>query len=335
MRRVFIPPTLQALPKQLPTGNIEMLTGRSMGTTWTVQFVNTCQCSVSDIRMLIEQALDVVVGQMSTWQSESNISQFNCAYANTWHALPEPFYSVLACALTIAKETNGAFDPTIGSLVNLWGFGNQGKRESPPSLNEVKTLHAYCGWQKLQLNQDDMRVLQPGNINLDLSGIAKGYAVDSIAHAVQQAGIENYLVEVGGELSGAGIKPDGQPWWTRIETSPEARANVESIVALSDLAVATSGDYLRKFNYQGRQYAHTIDPRTGCPIDNNHNALVSVTVMHAECMVADALATAFSVMGVSAAMGYAKNNNIAALLTEISAEGVKEYFSPKVIEMLA
>lgn len=305
-----------------------------MGTTWTVRFINMHQQSDVVVRALIQRELDLVVAQMSTWQEDSNLSIFNRADANTWHALPAAFFTVLDCALKIAAETEGAFDPTVGPLVNLWGFGPNGERTSPPDASEVKALHADCGWQKLQLDKDGMRALQPGNVYVDFSGIAKGYSVDRIARALTDAGIENYLIEVGGELYGAGIKPDGQPWWIALETSPIAQTVTESIVALHGLAVATSGDYRRYFEHHGQHYAHTMDPRTGFPIDRATNALVSVTVLHAECMVADALATAFTVMGVKAALAYAKKKDIVVLLIEHKADGFEEHFSAKLMAML-
>ena len=195
-------------------------------------------------------------------------------------------------------------------------------------------MHAFCGWQKLQLDTKGMRALQPGNIYIDFSGIAKGYSVDRIAHVLHKAGIDNYLIEVGGELYGIGIKPDGQPWWIALETSPQAETVTESIVALHGLAVATSGDYRRYFEHHGQHYAHTINPHTGFPIDGTSNALVSVTVLHAECMVADALATAFTVMGVRAALAYAKKKDIAVLLIEQKSDGFEEHLSPKLMAML-
>ncbi|WP_047541226.1 FAD:protein FMN transferase [Methylotenera versatilis] len=334
MRRVLIPQNLQTLPPQLPKGEQHTITGQSMGTTWAVRYINTHQQSNDAVHALIQHELDLVVAQMSTWQEDSNLSVFNRADANTWHVLPASFFAVLDCALKVAAETNGAFDPTIGPLVNLWGFGPEGQRTSPPDTTEVKALHTYCGWQKIKLDSEGMRALQAGNVYVDFSGIAKGYSVDRIARALQNASIENYLIEVGGELYGAGIKPDGQPWWIALETSPDATSVTESVVALHGLAVATSGDYRRYFEHHGQHYAHTIDPRTGFPIDRASNALVSVTVLHAECMVADALATAFTVMGVDAALAYAKQKDIAALLIEHKADGFKEHFSPQLMAMM-
>lgn len=334
MRRVLIPQTLQSLPPQLPIGELQTLSGQSMGTTWTVRYINTKQLPDIHVSTLIQRALDVVVAQMSTWQPDSNLSEFNAAAAHTWHALPNDFFKVLDCALRVAADTEGAFDPTIGAVVNLWGFGTEGQRKSPPSMLEVQAAHAHTGWQTIILDQASKRVLQPGNVYMDFSGIAKGYSVDLISRELEVAGIDNYLIEVGGELCGKGIKPDGQPWWVALEASPLATHLAESVVALHKLAIATSGDYRRYFDYQGKHYAHTIDPRTGFPIDRATNALVSVTVLHAECMMADALATAFTVMGVQAALTYAEQHGIAVLLVEQTPLGPKEHLSSKLMAML-
>jgi len=331
MRRVFIPHNLQSLPPQLPTGELHTLSGQSMGTTWTVRYIHSNQYSEDKVRLLIENELDVVVAQMSTWQADSNLSVFNRAEANTWHAIPSAFFQVLDCALKVAAETDGAFDPTIGSLVNLWGFGPVGQRTTPPDTDEVTAMHDHCGWQKLKLDSKGMRVLQPGNVYVDFSGIAKGYGVDRIAYMFEVAGIESFLIEVGGELYGKGIKSDGYPWWVALETQPDVASALQSAVALHGLAIATSGDYRRYFDYQGKHYAHTIDPRTGFPMDN---ALVSVSVLHAECMMADALATAFTVMGTQAALVYAEKHDIAVLLVEQTSEGLKEHLSSALMVML-
>ena len=334
MRRVLIPQHLHTLPPALPAGEQVTLNGQSMGTSWTVRYIQTPQHAPEAVRTLIQDALDLVVSQMSTWQADSSLSRFNSADANTWHTLPEAFFTVMDCALNLAADTQGAFDPTIGPLVNIWGFGPHGQRSTPPDASEISKTQTRCGWQRLQLDRENKRLWQPGNAYVDFSGIAKGYGVDRVASALQQAGIDNYLVEVGGELYGAGLKPDGQPWWIALETPPDMVQATESIVALYGLAVATSGDYRRYFTHDHRHYAHTIDPRTGYPVDRSVNALVSVTVLHDTCMQADALATAFTVMGVPAALAYASKYNIATLLTEQQADGLQEHFSPALQAML-
>lgn len=334
MRRVLIPHQLQTLPQALPVGEQFTLTGQSMGTTWTVRYIHSSDHAQDVVRNLVQNELDLVVDQMSTWQQDSDLSRFNAAAADTWHTLPDAFFTVLECALHVAEATAGAFDPTIGPLVNLWGFGPHGSRTIPPTPDEISDLLHQCGWQRLQLDHDQKRALQPGKLYVDFSGIAKGYGVDRAAQALQDAGITNFLVEVGGELYGAGLKPNGQPWWVVLESPPGIPNIHESIAALPGMAVATSGDYRRYFTHDNRHYAHTIDPRTGYPVDRQQNSLASVTVMHAQCMMADALATAFTVMGVHAALDYARKHDIAVMLTALTSNGLEEHLSPTMMAML-
>lgn len=338
MRRVFIPHTLHALPAQRPAGEVYTLSGQSMGTYWTVRYLLPATLTEAAVYTLISDALALVVAQMSTWQADSDLSRFNQAAADSWHTLPAHCFTVLACALALAADTDGAFDPTIGPLVNLWGFGPSGQRHAPPAITEIETTQARCGWQQLQVDVARKRVRQPGGIYLDFSGIAKGFAVDLVAQALQQAGLSHYLIEVGGELYGHGLKPDGQPWWVALETPPTASGE-PAILALHGLAVATSGDYRRYFEHDGQRYAHTIDPRSGVPTggkgDHGHlHALVSVTVLHDSCMMADALATAFTVMGTQAALAYASQHNIAMMCLAQSPTALEEYCSPTLKAML-
>lgn len=313
MRRVFIPHELTALAGQLPAGRLQTLRGSTMGTTWTVKFVDS-GFALTAVESAIQEALDIVVDQMSTWLPTSDISRFNEAAAGSWHALSADFYCVLDCALTLAKETDGAFDPTVAPLVNLWGFGPQSPGPYYPTAAQVEAALAATGWRRLTLDSTTRRLQQPGGVTLDFSGIAKGYGVDKVCVALRQLGLSHYLVEVGGELAGAGIKPDGFPWWVTLERPPHSTLP-EAAIALHGLAVATSGDYRRYFKYAGRCYAHTMDPRTGYPVQG---AARSVSVLHAQCMYADALATALLVMGLDAGLAYAEAHAVAAAFVDNS-----------------
>lgn len=312
MRRVFIPHTLETLPRQLPVGDVHVLHGQTMGTTWSVKYLSAAPVSQAMVSPLIQGELDLVIAQMSTWQADSTLSHFNHAPADTWHAVPREFSDVLHCALDVASASDGAFDPAIGPLVNLWGFGPTGKRAEPPALAAIADLLTTCGWHHIQYDSVTGELHQPGGLYLDFSGIAKGYSVDRIARALEGASIDHYLVEVGGELKGRGIKPDGQPWWVSLESPPGAGEELDAVIALHGLAIATSGDYRRFFEHDHQRYAHTIDPRTGYPVKHQDGGIAAVTVVHPECMRADAYATAFTVMGLSAAIAFAAAHDIAA-----------------------
>jgi thiamine biosynthesis lipoprotein len=207
--------------------------------------------------------------------------------------------------------------------VNLWGFGPLGRSETRPEADALTAAKGRAGWQ--QLAWHDGRLLQPGGATLDLSAIAKGFGVDQVSRLLQERGFENHLVEVGGELRGSGIRADGQPWWVELQAPSSAVGLGDTRIALHGLSVATSGDYLRFFMDDGVRRSHTIDPRTGEPVAHG---LASVSVLHAECMLADALSTALTVLGAVDGMAFARRHDIAALFVERRGEGFAESMSP-------
>ncbi|WP_293778636.1 FAD:protein FMN transferase [uncultured Oxalicibacterium sp.] len=319
MRHTYIP-LIDVAPAAPILGTVvQSLQGQTMGTTWSVKLVTRAGQTLTAVRTAIEQQLALVIEQMSTWERESDLSRYNRAPAGSWHALPDAFFDVLDCALQVARESNGAYDPSAGMLVNLWGFGPTNRYDEPgfqpPSDEQVEQARALCGWQRLQLDRAEKRVQQPGGLTLDFSAIAKGYAVDLVVRTLTALRIENFLVEIGGELRGIGIRPDGQPWWVAIEQPPaqtddHAATTDEHLLALYGCAVATSGDYRRSFTRGTTRYAHTIDPRSGRPLQHH---LASVTVIHRDCMLADAWSTALGVMGCEEGLACADKLGIAAL----------------------
>lgn len=284
------------------------LAGATMGTTWSARMALPAGCSDHAARLAIQAALDEVVAQMSTWEAGSDISQFNQAGPG-WRALPDAFFHVLRHAMALADDTAGAYDPTVGPLVNVWGFGPHQRAFEPPSPAAVDAARLRCGWRRVALDAETQAAYQPGGAYLDLSSIAKGYGVDRAAMALDALGITQYLVEVGGELRARGNRPDGQPWRVAVEV-PDASDDHALALPLEDLSIATSGDYRRHAGRGDARYAHTIDPRTGQPVRNN---VASVSVLHPVCMQADALATVLTVLGETDGLDYARRHDLAAL----------------------
>ncbi|MBY0468814.1 MAG: FAD:protein FMN transferase [Burkholderiaceae bacterium] len=303
---------------------VHELGGPTMGTRWSVKFwhpIGTPSPSHAVLREGIDAALATVVRQMSPWEPDSDISRFNRAGAGEWQTLPEPFFTVLHSALAMARDSGDAYDPTVGPVVDLWGFGPAPARGTVPAAAELQAAHARVGWQRIVLDVPQRRVRQPGGSRLDLSSIAKGHAVDAVARVLRERGCVNALVEVGGELLGCGRRPDGEPWRVAVKLPGSALADGDApgpVLSLPDLAVATSGDDFRHFVADGERCSHTIDPRTGRPI---RHALASVTVVHAQCMQADALATALLVQGPEAGWAHAERLRLAALFIRRSADG--------------
>ncbi len=287
---------------------IDTLAGETMGTTWSVKLVAP-HASMHALHDGLQAQLDRVVSQMSTWRNDSDLSRFNRAAAGTWAVLPEALFAVLSCALEIAEASGGAFDPTVGPLVDLWGFGPQGRKLRIPDAAELAAANAKIGWRRLSLRPDLREALQPGGVQVDLSAIAKGYAVDLLAAHLRQRGIESALIEVGGELYGYGRKPGGDPWRVLVETDPDRDDDDIQVLRLSGKAVATSGDRWHRYESEGREYAHTLDPRSGKPVER---APVAVTVVADDAMRADAWATALTVMGAEAGLAFAREHALAA-----------------------
>lgn len=300
-----------------------------MGTSWTVRLAGS-QALAEGLRPAIEAELALVINQMSNWEAASDISRFNRAAGPSWHVLQPAFFEVLTAALDVARESGGAFDPTIGALVDRWGFGPEPWGGEAPSVEEIETLFGKAGWQRLEIDRPAQRALQPGGLALDFSGIAKGHAVDRIAALPRTRGVRHFLAEIGGELVGEGVKPEGEPWWVDVEPPPGSALPLIRI-ALHGVAVATSGDYRRFLDRDGRRLAHSIDPRTGRPIDNG---VASVTMVHESCMMADAYATALTVLGPDEGMAFAEAHGLACHMVVREQDEFGERISPAFAEML-
>ncbi|MES2009253.1 MAG: FAD:protein FMN transferase [Pseudomonadota bacterium] len=335
MQRVLVPLSLGAVPPvPAATSRLCRRQGETMGTTWSVAWAASPGADDQDtLDAGIRAVLAEVVAQMSNWDEASDVSRFNRAAAGSWQVLPADCFTVLKAALQVARDSGGAFDPSAGPLVDLWGFGPAPRRAQAPELAALEQARAQCAWQRIAIDEAGSRVQQPGGIRLDFCAIAKGFGVDAVSRYLSGQGIDSHLVEIGGELRGHGVKPDGMPWWVALETPPGVgAAGHETLVALHGLSVATSGDYRRYFDSGGRRYAHTLDPRTGYPASH---ALASVTVLHPQCMMADALSTALTVLGPEAGMVFARRHALAARFLIRRSDGFDERLSPAFEAMLS
>ncbi|MFT4255495.1 MAG: FAD:protein FMN transferase [Pseudoxanthomonas sp.] len=315
--------TLSSTPLSLAT-----LGGETMGTSWSVKLAVSPKADLHALHAGIRSKLDLVVRQMSTWETDSDISAYNRAAAGAWQMLPEEFFAVLSCALQIARDSDGAFDPSIGPLVALWGFGAHAQPRRAPGADTLDALRARIGWQRIELHGDTRHVLQPGGMQLDLSAIAKGYAVDLVATHLRDSRIESALVEVGGELFGYGRKPDGTPWRVLVETAPEEDDELSEprVLDLDGMAIATSGDRWHRYdaldeNGGAIRHSHSIDPRSGVPVAH---APAAVTVVASDAMHADAWATALTVMGARAGFDFAQARGLAARFVARDGDGLHE-----------
>ena len=303
---------------------IRTFRGRTMGTTYMVKIFGADEVS-DDIRMEIDAELRRVNDQMSTYLKSSELSRFNAFESTEWFDVSPETAQVVQFAQTISKLTNGAFDVTVGSSVNAWGFGKDKRTGDPVGQDKLEELRKSIDYKKLNVrtNPPALQKLIP-QLQVDLSAIAKGHGVDRVLDLLDAAGAKDVFVEIGGEVRTSGSKA-GDPWKVGIQR-PDAEMN-EVLIAHAmggdddqGEAMATSGDYRNFFENDGKRYSHTIDPATGAPINNN---LASVSVVSKTCMAADAWATALNVLGPGAAMRMAKKEQLDAFLITRTEDGYK------------
>ena len=283
------------------------ISGTKMGTSYHITVIAD-QLPPDDLEQQIEQLLAKVDNSMSTYKKDSEISQFNRLPVGQTMAISQEFAEVVKISRQIWQLSNGAFDPTIGPLVDLWGFGPDERHESIPSSKTIELTKAQIGFDSVVL--DEYKLSKTKAVSIDLSAVAKGYAVDRVADLLEMFALPDYLVEIGGEIRVSGFNADGVAWRIAME-QPQLFAEVDRVINITDIAVATSGDYRNYFEKDGVRYSHTIDPVTGRPIVHN---LASVTVLTQSCAEADAWATAFSVLGVEQSLKLAEQLDIAAYM---------------------
>ena len=300
--------------------DITALSGKTMGTTYNIKYVNSEATEKVDAEMLqseIDQRLLEINQLMSTYIPDSELSLLNKAPANVPFAISAETIEVIREALRLARLSDGALDITVGPLVNLWGFGPDQKPEVVPSAEQVSSVRASIGIDKFEL-LDNSLVKFNDSVYIDLSTIAKGYAVDELAEILESYNIINYLVEIGGEMRVAGTKQDNKDWLVAIEKPVSTQRAVQRIITIGDNAIASSGDYRNYFEEDGVRFSHLIDPKTSYPIQHN---LVAVSVIAPSAIEADGLATALIVMGADKGKELAESQGIAALF--ITKEGTE------------
>jgi thiamine biosynthesis lipoprotein len=293
--------------------------GITMGSAYTVKIPggalpSTLRAAARDAVAVAFEAVDYA---MSTHRPQSELSRFNAHATSTPFALSPDLFSVFSLAQQVSAATGGAFDVTVGPVVDAWGFG-PGRRERVVGDAEVDVLERRVGWRRLVLDERTGTITktQP-KIRADLSGIAKGYGVDKVAQALDALGIEHYLIDAGGEVRTRGHNSEGQPWQVAIEQPNDGPRRPRYIVPLSDLAIATSGDYRIYFERNGRRYSHEINPATGRPIDNR---LTSVSVVAKTGALADAMGKLI-VLGPEQGYNFAAKEGVAAHFIVREADG--------------
>lgn len=291
-----------------------------MGTRYTVKLCLQPREEIDDsLAEEIERCLARIDGRMSTYRQESELSRFNRHTGESWFAVSHETATVMAAAMEISHSSQGAFDVTVGPLVDLWSFGPNPQPEHVPSEEEIEQARSRVGYRQVEVRVSPpaLRKLRD-EVRVDLSAIAKGFAVDALADLLSARGVGSFMIEIGGEVRTRGVKPDGTPWRIGIERPVTWARSLQLVVALRDRALATSGDYRNYYERDGKRYSHEIDPRTGLPVEH---ALGSVSVIADSCMLADAWATALMVAGPERAQRLAVENHLDALLILHTEDG--------------
>ena len=317
-------PMIAALAAACDGAVYRALDGQTMGTSYRI--VARCPTPLDAGR--IDAILASVNASMSAWDDSSELSRFNASPVGEWSPLSPPFAEVMRAALQLSAMSAGAFDVSVGALVDLWGFGPV-PSHGVPRDEEVEAALARTGFRHLELEGGRLR--KTLDVKIDVSALAKGFAVDAVADDVAAQGCADILVAIGGEIRVRGKNPQGHPWRLGVEM-PDARGAAQRVLALEEGAIATSGDYRNYFERDGRRYSHTIDPRRGRPVAHG---LASVSVVHPSAMWADGYATLIAVLGPEAGLAFARSKELPAYLLVRREDGLEASATPRMASLLA
>ena len=300
---------------QAPEKQLTQITGQTMGTYYRVSLVTDEKLKEPELQATIEDLLAQINQQMSTYLPESEISKFNKSKSTRWFVVSDDFALVSAKAREIYQQTGGKFDPTLGPLINLWSFGDHKRPTKIPTDQELEQAAKKFGGDQLEIRLEPAALKKSiPDLNLNLSAIAKGFAVDKIAELLKSKEIENFLVDIGGELRSKGKNQNNQLWQIAIEKpNPADSQSVQQVVSITDKSIATSGSYRNFFEQDEVRYSHIIDPQTYHPIEHK---LVSVSVIADDCMTADGYATALMVLGPEQGYDFALQYGLAVYMIE-------------------
>ena len=288
--------------------SMESFGGPTMGSTYSIKYVRRAGLpAAADVRVEVEKILADIDRQLSTYRSDSDIERFNDLPANRCQKMPASILKLIRVGEQLSEQSEGSYDLTVEPLLNLWGFGPQGREEKVPAEQALAQARQRVGYQHLRIEGDQL--CKDAAVEVDFNSIAAGYAVDTIAARLEALGIHDYLAEATGELKAAGKKLDGSPWRIALEEPRDDQQVAERIVAVDGFGLSTSGDYRNYFEQDGRRYSHTFDARTGAPVSHS---LASVTVIHPSALMADGLSTLLLILGPERGWDYAEKHDIGA-----------------------
>ncbi|WP_232522357.1 FAD:protein FMN transferase [Marinimicrobium alkaliphilum] len=308
--------------------DMRRFSGSTMGTYYSITVVaeegEELTLDEHELLEAIDAKFVLINEHMSTYIDDSELMMLNAAPVGEWLDLSEPMARVLAVSEKVSERSEGRFDITVMPLVNLWGFGPDPSVAEPPPAEAIEERLDQLGFRYLELDGEHHRLRKNRAVTMDLSGVAKGYGADWMGEFLASQGFDNYLVEIGGDIAASGVSARGDAWRIAIEQPSQLQQQVRAIVNLSDVGLATSGDYRNYFERDGRRYSHTIDPLTGYPIDHR---LASVSVIAPTAAEADAWSTAIMVAGPDAGMALAELEQLAIYMIIRDGDDYTDRFS--------
>lgn len=310
------------------------ISGPTMGTTYSIKVAAPPEGVDSHaLRAATDEILARIDRSMSGYRADSEISRFNASASTDWFEVSADLATVVDYALEVGRESAGAFDITIGPLVAAWGFGAAGEPADLPDDTRIAELKARIGYQRLQARLESPALRkQDATLAVDLNGIAPGYAVDLLAARFKAMHVDNFMIDIGGEVQAHGRNARGQLWRIAVERPVDAEPQPYAIVLLDDAAVTTSGEYRHYYDRNGRRYSHTIDPRTGRPVEHS---LASVVVVGPTSMQVDAWATAFNVLGTQDGQALATRLRMPVLFIDLQGGQLRSVATPQFQPYLA
>lgn len=258
--------------------------GPTMGTTWSLQAIGAS----SEIQTAVQQHLDQREAVFSHWKPDSPLSLFNASKSTDWFTVPLELVKMIKAAHQIARETDSVLDVTVGPLVEAWGFAGHAEAAQKPGLEHI-------GWQHLQWREEPPALKKDApKVHINVASVTEGFVMDELISMLKQKGLTDFLLEVGGEVAAIGHASDGKAWRVGLQSPDGSKGDSLETLPLTDTCIATSGSYRHRFEKDGHTYSHIVDPRTGRPVEHK---LVSVSVIHPRCVLADGYATALMVLG--------------------------------------
>lgn len=305
------------------------IAGSTMGSTYSIKWVPADDSPPpKQLQQSVETMFDQFDRDVSVWRDDSELSRFNSAPAGTCATVPDSLRELVQAADSLHTASTGAFDITVGPLLDLWGFHGSAPTQDIPSEDALRAALHRVGQQHLRLNGEQL--CKQRDVIVDISGIAAGYMVDEVVERLGSYGITSYMVEITGELKAAGLKPGGNPWRIAIEEPRDDDRIAQLILPLDGYAVSTSGDYRNYFEYEGKRYSHTFNPRSGMPVMHQ---LAAVTVLHPSALEADGLSTVLLVLGPEQGWDYALEQEIAALFVVRQGNGFVSRSTPRFVAL--